>query len=174
LQLPEIAFVGRSNVGKSSLINAVSGVRALARVSKTPGKTRACNVYDVDGRWYLVDLPGYGFARASDADRAGFRRLLESYVSEREHLSGVVWLLDIRRDVSDEDLVVAERFADRGVPVLGAITKADKLPRGQRTRRAKAIMQSLKLPENQVVVTSALSGEGVEDLRDSIEALTQK
>jgi GTP-binding protein len=128
-------------------------------------------VYDVDGRWYLVDLPGYGFARASYADRAGFRRLLEGYIGERERLAGVVWLLDIRREVSEEDLEVADRLAGRGVPVLGAITKADKLPRGQRTRRAKAIMQSVKLPETQAVVTSALSGEGVEDLRDSIEAL---
>ena len=166
--------MGRSNVGKSSLINAVCGAKGLARVSKTPGKTRACNVYDVDGRWYLVDLPGYGFAKASHDDRTDFHRLLNAYVKQREQLAGVVWLLDIRRDLSSDDLNMADSFAARSVPVLAVITKADKLPRGQSERRVEAIMQSVKLPRDQYVVTSALSGAGVEDLRESLEALVAK
>jgi GTP-binding protein len=127
----------------------------------------------VDGRWYLVDLPGYGFARASHADRAAFRRLLDGYIKTRERLAGVVWLLDVRRELSPEDLEMGDRFAERAVPVLAAITKADKLPRGQREEQVKAIIRSVKLPEDQCVVTSALSGEGIEDLRKSIEGLVQ-
>lgn len=130
-------------------------------------------MYDVDGRWYLVDLPGYGFASASHAERAAFRKLLDAYVGSRERLAGVVWLLDIRRDLSPEDLAMADRFAAREVPVLAAITKADKLPRGQRARRVSSIMRTVKLPEDQCVVTSSLSGEGMEDLRESIETLVK-
>jgi GTP-binding protein len=161
-------------VGKSSLINAVSGTRGLARVSKTPGKTRACNVYDVDGRWYLVDLPGYGFARAPHAERVAFRKLLDHYVGTRERLAGAVWLLDIRRDPSAEDLEMGRRFAERKIPVLAAITKADKVAFGRRSGRITTILDAVSLPGDQSIVTSVLSGEGVQDLKDSIENLVSQ
>jgi GTP-binding protein len=151
----------------------VCGVRALARVSKTPGKTRACNVYDMDGRWYLVDLPGYGFARASHSDLADFRRLLRRYVETRERLAGAVWLLDIRRDPSEEDLEMGERFAEHSVPLLAAITKADKVTRAHRDARVREILKVIAVPEDQVILTSAQSGEGIKDLRDSIAALVK-
>lgn len=172
-RIPEIAFVGRSNVGKSSLINAVTGSRGLARVSKTPGKTRACNVFDVDGRWYLVDLPGYGFARVPHREREAFHHLLESYLTSRQSLAGVVWVLDIRRDLSPDDRALADRLYQNRTPILVAIAQADKLPQGQRVRRTTAILGALQLPRNQSVVASARTGEGVDDLRDSIEALAQ-
>ena len=124
--LPEVAFVGRSNVGKSSLLNALVGKKGLARVSGTPGKTRLVNVFRLPGL-YLVDLPGYGFARASKTDRAGFRQLLNGYVEHRETLAGVVWMLDIRRDLSADDQEVRGLLAASGNPVLIVLTKIDKL-----------------------------------------------
>lgn len=169
--LPEIAFLGRSNVGKSSLINALVGRRALAYTSKTPGKTRACNVFDVEGRFYLVDLPGYGYAKVSFAERRRLLRLIRSYLSGRVRLVGVVWLLDIRRDPSPDDLDLARQLVDRSQPVLVAITKADKLGRGRRTPRTRAILTALEIPEDQCVVTSVRTKEGIVDLRTSIDAL---
>lgn len=166
---PEIAFVGRSNVGKSSLINAFLGRRALAHTSKTPGKTRLCNVFAVED-FYLVDLPGYGFARQPKGVRRGFARLLREYLSTRRQLVGVVWLLDIRRDPSPDDLAMAGVFAARELPILIAITKADKLPRGRRTSRGRALQVAVGVTEDQCILTSAKTKEGLETLRDAVRA----
>lgn len=164
-------MVGRSNVGKSSLINALTGRRALARTSQTPGKTRLCNVFAVGTRYYLVDLPGYGWARASRAARAGFAQLLGAYVRDRTDLSGVVWLLDIRHPPTRDDAAMGDLLGGRGVPVLAAITKADKVPRGRRAGHVRAILDGLDLGDDQCVITSAHTKEGIGDLRDSIDAL---
>ncbi len=166
---PEICVLGRSNVGKSSLINAVAGRRALARTSRTPGKTRLCNVFDA-GTFYLVDLPGYGYARVGREERRGLGQLIRGYVTGRRALAGAVWLLDVRRDPSADDLEIAELLDRRALPVLVAITKADKLGRGRRKHRAGAILAAVGLPEDQCVVTSVRTGEGIDDLRDSIVA----
>jgi GTP-binding protein len=163
--------IGRSNVGKSSLINAVTGRRALARTSQTPGKTRLCNVFAADERYYLVDLPGYGWARASRGERAGFARLLREYLTAREALAGVVWLLDIRHPPSRDDRTMGALLGDRGVAVLAAITKADKVSRARRAERAREILADLDLGDDQCVITSARSREGIADLRESIEGL---
>ena len=163
-----MALLGRSNVGKSSLINALTRRRGLARTSKTPGKTRACNVFDIGGRYYLVDLPGYSFARASHVERAGFARLLEAYLSRRESVTGVVWLVDARRDPSALDLELGERLEGSGIPTLVAITKVDKLKRSERLPRVRTILGGLKVPEDQYALTSAKTGEGIDDLRDAI------
>jgi GTP-binding protein len=168
LPLPEIAFLGRSNVGKSSLLNALVG-RRIAKVSGTPGKTRMLNVYAV-GPCYLLDLPGYGYARASQAERAGFRRLVR-HVLERPRLTGVVWLLDLRREPSPEDLAMQDLFARAGTPVLAALTKSDKLRRGERLTRAAALEAVLGVAADQVVTTSARTGEGLADLREAVAAL---
>lgn len=128
----------------------------------------------MDGQWYLVDLPGYGFAKVSHGERAAFRQLLADYVNNRERLAGAVWLLDIRRDPSPEDLEMGKRFADRAVPILAAITKSDKVTRIHRRGRLRTILDAVGIPEDQAILTSAQTGEGIEDLRDSINALVAR
>jgi GTP-binding protein len=168
-RLPEIAFAGRSNVGKSSLVNLLLGRRAAARVSRTPGKTRQLNVYRWDG-CFLVDLPGYGWARAGAADRAAWRRLVTGYLDRRETLAGVVWLLDLRRDPSPDDVEIGATLARRAVPTLVALTKADQVPHARRRACAAAIAARLGLDLAEFVVTSSRTREGAGDLRDSVLA----
>jgi GTP-binding protein len=168
--LPEVALVGRSNVGKSSLLNTLVGRKALARVSRTPGKTRALNVYRW-GRLYLVDVPGYGWSRAGQSERAAWRRLVFAYIAERPALAGVVWLLDIRREPSDDDLAMARALAGRRLPTLLAITKADKVSRSRRGARVAAIAQTLGMADADLLLTSATTREGVEEMREAILAL---
>jgi GTP-binding protein len=169
--LPEIAFVGRSNVGKSSLLNSLVGRPGLARVSGTPGKTTLVNVFRLPAL-YLIDLPGYGFARASKSARAGYRTLLDRFLSERRTLAGVVWLLDIRHQPSSDDLAIQELLTRSGRPVLAVLTKADKLRRGERAGRARELTEALGLHGDQVQLTSSSSGEGIADLGASILAAT--
>jgi GTP-binding protein len=155
-------------------LNRIIGRRSLAHTSKTPGKTRLLNVYEIDGRFYLVDLPGYGFANVSKAERAGFSRLIKTYLSKRHDLIGIVWLLDIRRDPSREDLEIADMIVDRGMPALMAITKADKVTKTHRSRRLKAIAESLGVQEEQCLLSSAKTDEGIGDLVGSIETLVRE
>lgn len=147
------------------------GRRQIARTSREPGKTRTVNVFNVADTFYLVDLPGYGYARVSRAERQRFRRLIERYLTARDTLAGALWLLDARRDPSPDDRWMATMLTATGAPVLAAITKADKLPRGRRLARARAIVDSVGLPEDQCVVTSAETKEGVPQLRQAIEQL---
>ncbi len=151
------------------MINALVGRRAIARTSQTPGKTRLCNVFDVEHRYYLVDLPGYGYAQVSQSERKRFVQLVRGYVEKRNELIGVVWLVDIRRKPSAEDQMMGEVFDQRGVPVLAVITKADKIARGKRAGRLADIIETLELNEEQTLVTSAHTKEGIDDLRSSIE-----
>src|SRR6266550_5942552 len=184
--LPEVAFVGRSNVGKSSLLNALVG-RRIAKTSGTPGKTRALNVFLVPGAGsqepgtpesrlltpgshYFLDLPGYGYARAGKAQRAAFRGLLKHAV-RRERLRGVIWLLDIRHSLSADDQAMQDALAEEETQVLAALTKGDKLSQGKRSTRERELREELGLPEEQVMVTSARTGEGIEELREAIARL---
>ena len=168
--LPEVAFIGRSNVGKSSLLNALVGRKGMARVSGTPGKTTLLNAFRLP-TFYLVDLPGYGFARASKSARASHRTLVTRYLRERPSLAGVAWLLDARHDPSAGDLDMQELLVESGRPVLAVLTKADKLVRSARRERARAIARALELPDDQVQLTSSRTGDGITDLRASILAL---
>src|SRR5712671_331558 len=170
--LPEVAFVGRSNVGKSSLLNALVG-RRIAKISGTPGKTRALNVFLIDESHYFIDLPGYGYARVGKAQRAAFRGLVK-HALRRERLRGVVWLLDIRHALSVDDQAMQDALADEAnTRVLAALTKGDKLSAGKRGTRERELRQELGLPEDQVMVTSAKTGEGIVDLKEAIAGLVR-
>jgi GTP-binding protein len=167
--LPELALVGRSNVGKSSLLNALTGRPGLARVSATPGKTTLLNAFRLP-TFYLVDLPGYGYARAGNTARAGYRRLTERYLLERPTLAGVVWLLDARHAPSRDDRAMQDLLARSGRPVLVALTKADKLTRSAQALRPREIAAALDLRDDQVQLTSSTSRLGVPELAASILA----
>ena len=164
--------MGRSNVGKSSLLNALVGRRRLAHTSRTPGRTRMCNVFQVEGRHYLVDLPGYGYAALPKTSRAALARLLRAYFTLRTP-AGAVWLLDVRHEPSPEDVAIGELFAERRVPVLVALTKTDKIGRGEREARREAVRHSLgvEVPRGRCLFTSAKTGEGIPELREAIERL---
>jgi GTP-binding protein len=168
--LPEVAFVGRSNVGKSSLLNALVG-RRIAKISGTPGKTRALNVFLIDESYYFLDLPGYGYARVGKAQRAMFRGLVK-HALRRERLRGVVWLLDIRHALSADDQAMQDALAEEEkTHVLAALTKGDKLSSAKRSTRERELREELGLPEDQVVATSAKTGEGIADLQEAIAGL---
>jgi GTP-binding protein len=169
--LPEIAFIGRSNVGKSSLLNTLVGRPGLARVSGSPGKTTLLNFYRLPAL-YLVDLPGYGFARAGKGARAGYRKLVTSYLRDRASLAGVVWLLDIRHQPSADDLAMQQLLAASGRPVLAVFTKADKLTRSGLPPRARELAEALGLRQDQVQLTSSRSELGIAELAASIVAAT--
>ena len=145
--------------------------RRIAKTSGTPGKTRALNVFQVEQTFFL-DLPGYGYSRAGKADRTAFRRLVR-HALDRARLAGVVWLLDIRHEPSADDLTMQDLLAERETRALAALTKGDKLPREERRRREQELRTALGLPEDQVIVTSAKTGDGIPDLREAIAGLVR-
>jgi GTP-binding protein len=166
---PEFAFVGRSNVGKSSLLNALVGRRALARVSSTPGKTQLLNVYRLP-TFYLIDLPGYGFAQANKATRLEYRALLEALLKTRASLTGVVWLLDVRHPLSVDDQDFQSLLADAGRPAMAVLTKADKIVQSKRVTTVAARARELGLGPAEVQLVSARTGLGVSELGESLLA----
>ncbi len=169
--LPEIAFAGRSNVGKSSCINALLNRKRLARVSQQPGRTRLLNLFTVDQRYRFVDLPGYGYARVPRSMRAAWGPMVEGYLRRRQSLAMLVLLLDIRRDPSDEDKMLAGWLADRGLPVLAVLTKTDKLKRNQRLKRMRSIVAGKWLVGPPVVQFSAPKKIGVEAVWNLFDTL---
>ena len=171
--LPEVAVVGRSNVGKSSLINTLVGQDGLARTSRTPGRTRLVNWFVIDDRFHLVDLPGYGYAQVNQSMRESWRPLIESYLSERKSLAGVLLLIDIRRGVQDEELDFIPWLAERDMPVVVALTKADKLAKNKRMLEIGRAKQALSVKKDPLTV-SVLSNEGIEPLWRAIVGLVAK
>ena len=169
--VPEIAFSGRSNVGKSSLLNRLVRRKALARVSQTPGKTREINFFRVNDAFTLVDLPGYGYARVSKSVRSGWRPLIEGYLRGSEQLRGVVQLLDARHDPTPDDLMMLDFLAELGTPVIIAATKIDKLRGHQVPDRVRELTQRLSLDEEQLVPFSSVTGEGRDELAQAIVSL---
>jgi GTP-binding protein len=178
--LPQIAFAGRSNVGKSSLINRLleRHRKQIARVSAQPGKTQEINFYRIraeldgeDDEFFIVDLPGYGYARAPKAVRDAWRPLIESYLSSNDELLGVVQLIDARHDPTADDLRMVDYLGSIGMPTLFVLTKIDKLKALQRTRHARRATEQLGVSEEQVVQFSAETGEGRDALMDSLEYL---
>jgi GTP-binding protein len=160
--LPELAVVGRSNVGKSSLINALIG-QPLAKTSRTPGRTRLVNWFEVESKFFLVDLPGYGYAEVSQAMRDSWRPLIESYLANRATLAGVLLLVDIRRGAEDEELDFVPWLAQRDTPIIVALTKADKLAKNKRMLEISRAKKTLALRRDPYAV-STLSGDGIAEL----------
>lgn len=171
--LPEIAVAGRSNVGKSSLINALLGRKKLARVSKDPGRTREINFFRIDDRFLLVDLPGYGYAKVSQEVQRKWAPLIEAYLKENPRLLGLVILIDSRHGATKTDLQLIDFLGDVAVPVLFVLTKIDKLNRAGRQRAVAKLRRQLDLPEDQVLATSARTKEGTQELLDSLEHLLE-
>ena len=169
--LRQVAIAGKSNVGKSSLVNTVVGRKRIARVSSTPGKTREINFYLINDRFFLVDLPGYGFARAPEAVRDAWRRLVEDYLSHNDRLDGLVLLIDCRRGVQEADRQLLDYLSADEIPVLVVLTKMDKLNRSGRSKAVADLRKELEIPADQVVATSAQTGEGVDVLVESLLSL---
>lgn len=169
--LPEIAFAGRSNVGKSSLINRLLRRRAAARVSRTPGRTREINFFLVNRAFVLADLPGYGYARVAREQSARWGELIEGYLRRSPALRGVVQLLDVRRDPTPDDRQMLDFLADVGTPTLFVVTKTDKLSRTAVAARIAAIASGLGVGADEVLGVSAATGEGRDELAAAIAAL---
>jgi GTP-binding protein len=169
--LPEVAFAGRSNVGKSSLINALLSRKNLVRTSKTPGCTQLLNFFEVNGRWRFVDFPGYGYAKVPAEVRRRWRPMVEKYLIGRRTLRGLVLILDVRRLPSPQDLSFWSWLQERGLPVIVAVTKVDKLSRNKRGKQVSAIAERLGCGPESLLRFSATSGEGREVLWSALEAL---
>jgi GTP-binding protein len=169
--MPEVAFAGRSNVGKSSLLNLLTGRKRLAKVSGSPGKTRTINFYGINDAFRIVDLPGYGYAKLSKSVTEGWGDMVEAYLKSRENLALVVLLADIRHKPSAQDVQLREWLRHYGLKLLVAATKADKISRGAVAAQRKLIRETLGLsPEERVVVVSALKRTGVEELLEAMES----
>ena len=172
--LREIAFAGRSNVGKSSLLNLLTGRRKLARVSGIPGKTRTINFYIINDAFRIVDLPGYGYAKVAKSVSAGWGEMMERYLQNRENLVKVVQLVDIRHAPSKQDVEMYEYLRHYGLDGLVVATKADKISRNQMAKQMKLIKQTLGLSSEDVVIpVSALKKTGYQELLDEMEKILE-
>lgn len=181
--LPQIAFSGRSNVGKSSLINTVlNRTRSnVARVSSAPGKTREINFYRVDAmteaelpaQFFLVDLPGYGYAKVPQGVKDQWNKLMEWYLRNTPQLKGVVQLVDVRHEPTEADRTMLRYLIETEMPALIVLTKVDKLTRSARAAQVRTVVRALGVDPDQVIEFSAVTGEGKEDLLATLEALLQ-
>lgn len=170
----EIAFAGRSNVGKSSLLNLLTGRKKLARVSGSPGKTRTINFYRVNDAFRIVDLPGYGYAKVSKSVSEGWGEMMERYLEQRESLRKVIQLVDIRHAPSKQDVEMYQYLRHFGLDGIVVATKADKISRNQLPKQIKLIRQTLKLSAEDVVIpVSALKKTGYEELLDVMEEILE-
>ncbi|MBN1948796.1 MAG: YihA family ribosome biogenesis GTP-binding protein [Candidatus Cloacimonetes bacterium] len=173
-QFNDIAFVGKSNVGKSSMINILLQRKAIAKISTKPGKTRLINFFlvryktaeDIDGFVNFVDLPGYGFARVSQAEKASWRQMITSYLTSRKQLRGVVVLVDSRHPADEKDRLMLELLSYSNIPFLLVATKADKLPKNKIKQRLDQFKIEFNLPAQEVVAFSALTNRGREEIID--------
>ncbi len=160
--MPEIAFAGRSNVGKSSLINTLINRKNLVKTSATPGKTRLINFFSINDRFIFVDLPGYGYAKVSKQERALWGPMVEAYLTGRQNLKGVIILQDIRRSPEAEEKDLADFLHHIGVPFFYIFTKADKLSKNKQISRVKQVRKTFSLKEDEFVIFSAKTGQGKE------------
>ena len=168
---PEVAFAGKSNVGKSSLINALMNRKSYARISATPGKTQTINFYNINDEMYLVDLPGYGYARVSEKEKEQWGRMIERYLHSSKQLKAVFLLIDIRHDPSANDRMMYQWIVEQGYHPIIIATKLDKIKRSQIQKHVKMLKQGLDLvPGTKVIPFSSVSKQGKEDIWELIEA----
>ena len=175
----EVAFAGRSNAGKSSALNKLTGQRNLARTSKTPGRTQLINIFTIDDTKRLVDLPGYGFAKVSRSVKSNWEKTLSDYLQTRECLKSLVILMDIRHPCKDMDVAMIRWALAAGLSVMVLLSKSDKVKQGEKAKSIKAVKNTLTPlvgPDNELVISpfSSLKGEGVSILRNFLEKIYQK
>lgn len=169
-QFPEIAFAGKSNVGKSSLINALMNRKSLARISATPGKTQTINFYNINEELYLVDLPGYGYAKVSEQEKIKWGQLIERYLHGSKQLKAVFLLIDIRHDPSANDRMMYHWIVEMGFHPIIIATKLDKIKRGQVQKQIKAVRQGLDLVPGTIVIPfSAETKQGRDEIWELVE-----
>lgn len=166
--LPEVVVVGRSNVGKSSFINAFTGKKKLAYVGNTPGKTRLLNFFRIDGEWMLVDVPGYGYAKMSKSQLMQLGKMMDDYFQQRDNIKAVVQLIDARHDPTADDLDMIQFFKDMNIPVIIAATKIDKVPKTKRIRHLKNIAQKVQLPVKNILPVSSVEFTGLREVEQKI------
>ncbi|WP_353894250.1 ribosome biogenesis GTP-binding protein YihA/YsxC [Proteinivorax hydrogeniformans] len=169
----EVAFVGRSNVGKSSIINTLANRKNIARTSGKPGKTQTINFYEVNNSLMLVDLPGYGFAKVSKQQKAGWKKMIESYLLKRTTLKGVVQLIDLRHKPTSEDQDMFAWLLENKFPVLLVATKSDKLSNNQVQKNLKELCNTLGVPKDYPIIFSALTKVGREEVWESLHGLLE-
>lgn len=170
----EIAFSGRSNVGKSSLINKIFNRKSLARVSATPGKTATINFYELENI-YIVDLPGYGYAKVSKSEKQSWNRLVGGYLASERELALVFQLIDFRHPPTADDISMINYLIDGEFPFAVVLTKADKLSKNQRVERRKALLTELPCAEDITIIEfSAETGEGAEEIRSIIDEIAEE
>lgn len=175
LSLPEIAFSGRSNVGKSSLINKIFNRKNLARVSSVPGKTATINFYNIDKKCFLVDLPGYGYAKIAQKDKIRWSSLIEGYLTSDRELVLVMQLIDMRHPPSADDIQMINFWIETEQPFVIILTKADKLSKKQREERMAGFANEIPcFDQIETVIFSAMTGEGVEKIREILEDVAQE
>jgi GTP-binding protein len=170
---PEVAFVGRSNVGKSSLINVLAGRKGLVRTSSTPGRTQLINFFDINSILTLVDLPGYGYAKAPPELRKQWGPMIEAYLSSRESLKAVVLILDIRREPSDGDLQMLRWLEMYNIPPIIVLTKCDKLSKNEIAKQSKIIASAIKRDNGMLLPFSALSRNGRDGIWNEIKRVLE-
>ena len=169
--LPEVAFAGKSNVGKSSLINVLMNRKNLARTSANPGKTQTINFYNINSEIYLVDLPGYGYAKVPEVQRVKWGRMIENYLYNSEMLRAVFLLVDIRHEPSANDKMMYDWVVATGFAPIVIATKADKIKRSQLQKQLKIVGEGLGMPkEGRLIAFSAETKQGLEDIYEVLEA----
>jgi GTP-binding protein len=168
--LPEVAVAGRSNVGKSRCINALLGIHGVARVSRTPGRTRAVHLYEIEHRYVLVDLPGYGYAAVSAGMREGWKDLVEGYLGSDRDLRLVIALVDPRRTPGGQDAVLQSGLRQAGIPFLVVATKLDRIPRNERMHLLRSLVEGYQLNRMDFLAISSLDGTGIDALRAAVNA----
>ena len=173
--LPEIAFAGKSNVGKSSLINGLMNRKSLARTSSQPGKTQTINYYNINGQMYFVDLPGYGYATANEKVKAQWGKLIEDYLYQSKQIRAVFLLIDIRHAPSENDRIMYDWILDKGYKPIIIATKLDKIKRSQVNKQLKLICDTLAVEEDTIIIPySALSRQGREEIYELLDKLTEE